>query len=314
MLSVGRIARPGVARLASPLMAGGQVAFVAPEGARTAMSIQQLKMKITSTTNLRKITKAMKMVASSKLKQVEKQLFAARPGAASMDRWFDGNIAPEDEFDSEAICVITSDKGLCGGVNNAVLKPTRAMSKEKIAAGKTLTLEVIGEKGKSLERDLSAHIHIHAGDIGRRPMTFLQASLIAEEMSLGSWDKMTLLFNRYVNMISYDLAESPLFSASTLQGALKTSIESKYELEGDEGTILANLAEFRLAYAIYAGYLESATSEQSARMTAMDNSTKNAGELIDKLTIQYNRTRQAKITTELIEIISGAESLKSGAD
>jgi len=308
-----RIARPAVARLASPLNAGGQVGLSVPTGTRTAMSIQQLKMKIRSTNNLRKITKAMKMVASSKLKLVETQLIAARPGIKSINTWFDGHIKPEDSFSNVGILIVTSDKGLCGGVNTAVLKPTRLLAKELVGQGKNVSIEIIGEKGKSLDRDWNNHIHLHVGDIGKRPMTFLQASLVAEQMLAGSWEKLTVIYNRYVNMVTYLQAQSTVYSPKVFNGALKIGLESSYELEGSDD-ILSNLAEFRLAYTIYGSYLENATSEQSSRMQAMDNSSKNAGELIGKLTIKYNRTRQAKITTELIEIISGAESLKSGAD
>jgi F-type H+-transporting ATPase subunit gamma len=271
---------------------------------------------MTSTRNIQKITKAMKMVASSKLKAVESQLLAARPAAACMDGWFDANVInAEEEVNKEAILAITTDKGLCGAINSSIIKTVRLEMDEYRNAGNECALAVIGEKGRgALSRDQGDSLYLCAGDFGKRPMTFLQASLVAEEVLGGAeWDRLTILYNKYVSMISYDQTKMTTYSREKLFNKME-DLGSAWEFEGDEATILQDLAEFRLGFGIYSAALENATSEQSARMSAMESSSKNAGELLGRLTIQYNRARQAKITTELIEIISGAESLKSGSD
>lgn len=268
-----------------------------------------------STRNIQKITKAMKMVASSKLKAVETQLFAARPAAQCMDRWFDTNVVDlEEEFKREGILAITTDKGLCGAINSSIIKAVR-LDMLALAEKGEASLAVIGEKGRSaLSRDQGERLFMTAGEFGKRPMTFLQASLVTDEvLAQGSYDRLTVLYNKYVSMVAYDQSRMVTLSPEYLFGKMET-LGCAWEFEGDEATILQDLAEYRLAFGIYSAALENATSEQSARMSAMDSSSKNAGELLNKLTIQYNRARQAKITTELIEIISGAESLKSGAD
>jgi len=287
--------------------------FRAPQGTRSAMSLRQLLDKMTSTKNIQKITKAMKMVASAKLKAAEAQLFIARPCAAVMNGWYETNVLdPEDESKHNAILALTSDKGLCGAINSAIIKSVRLDLADKAAAGETASLYVIGEKGRSALK-AQEQLILCAGDYGKKPMNFLQASLTAEEVIQGEWDKLTILYNRYINMASYEQETLVTLSREKMFEKME-ALGCAWEFEGDEAVILQDLAEFRLAFAIYSTNLENATSEQSARMSAMESSSKNAGELLSKLTIQYNRARQAKITTELIEIISGAESLKSGSD
>jgi len=279
------------------------------------MSLRQLQDKMVSTRNIQKITKAMKMVASSKLKAVESQLFAARPAAHCMNGWYNTNVVNVDEeVAHDALLCLTTDKGLCGAINSSIIKTARvemAAMKEKGEA----SLAIIGEKGRSaLNRDQSESITLAAGEFGKRPMTFLQASLVAEElMNSSKYDRLTILYNKYISMVAYEQERLITYSQDKMFSKLE-DIGCAWEIEGDEGTILQDLAEFRLGFGIYFAALENSTSEQSARMSAMESSSKNAGELLNKLTIQFNRARQAKITTELIEIISGAESLKSGAD
>lgn len=279
------------------------------------MSLKLVKERMRTVAAIQKITKAMKMVASSKLKAVETQLFAARPAAQCMNNWYDTNVVNVDEEVShDALLCLTTDKGLCGAINSSIIKTVRLEMADMKEKG-TASLAIIGEKGRgALNRDQGDSIVLQAGDTGKRPMTFLQASLIAEElMNSSEYERLTILYNKYVSMVAYDQERLVTYSQDKMFNKLE-DIGCSWEIEGDEGTILQDLAEFRLGFGIYFAALENSTSEQSARMSAMESSSKNAGELLNKLTIQFNRARQAKITTELIEIISGAESLKSGAD
>jgi F-type H+-transporting ATPase subunit gamma len=226
-------------------------------------------------------------------------------------------LAGTGKDDVHLLVVATSDRGLAGGFNASILREARRRFRELDNAGKTVRILTIGRKGRdSLRRDYGRMIHDSLTDIGRRRVSFDEARDIAERIlslfEAGEFDVCTIIFNRFRSAITQIVTVQQLIpfaapagfgdEAAGMGGAI-------YEFEPSEEEILAELLPNNLAVQLYTALLENAASEQGARMTAMDNATRNAGEMIDRLTMNYNRTRQAVITKELIEIISGAEAL-----
>ena len=259
--------------------------------------------------NIQKITKAMKMVAASKMRSATVQTMNSRGIAAPFLKLL-GDL-PNAEGERNVYVPITSDKGLCGGINSSVAKYLRA-SLAAAGEGKDNQLVVVGEKGRALlVRDLKDRIYATVADTNKVKITFPEACAIAEEILKTEYDVSRVLYNRFVSAI----AQKPTIATVLSPAALEREAEAggsidAYELEGpDRPELLHDLAEFQLATTLFNCMLESNCSEQSSRMSAMENSTKNAGEMLGKLTLTYNRTRQASITTELIEIISGATAL-----
>jgi F-type H+-transporting ATPase subunit gamma len=293
-------------------------------------SLKDLRNRIRSVRSTQKITSAMKMVAASRLRRAQEQAEAARPYAQRMERVL-GSLASRmaalpgappllagtGKDDVHLLVVATSDRGLAGGFNASILREARRRFRELDNAGKTVRILTIGRKGRdSLRRDYGRMIHDSLTDIGRRRVSFDEARDIAERIlslfEAGEFDVCTIIFNRFRSAITQIVTVQQLIpfaapagfgdEAAGMGGAI-------YEFEPSEEEILAELLPNNLAVQIYTALLENAASEQGARMTAMDNATRNAGEMIDRLTMNYNRTRQAVITKELIEIISGAEAL-----
>lgn len=291
-------------------------------------SLKDLKNRIVSVQSTRKITSAMKMVAASKLRRAQEQAEAARPYAERMGRMLSslaanvqgGGEGPKLMTGTGAdqvqlLVVITSDRGLCGAFNSSVVREARRAILRLQSEGKTVKLLTVGRKGRDqLRRDFASLIVQSYEDVGRRRLSFADADMVTKKLlemyDAGEYDVASVLFNKFKSAISQEV---------TLQQAIPFAVEAKteestelkplYEFEPDEEQILADLLPRNLAIQIYRALLESAASEQGARMTAMDNATRNAGDMINKLTITYNRTRQAYITKELIEIISGAEAV-----
>ncbi|HRJ60031.1 MAG TPA: F0F1 ATP synthase subunit gamma [Azospirillaceae bacterium] len=291
-------------------------------------SLKDLKNRITSVQSTRKITSAMKMVAASKLRRAQEQAEAARPFAERMGRMLSslaanvqgGGEGPKLMTGTGAdqvqlLVVITSDRGLCGAFNSSVVREARRTILRLQGEGKTVKLLTVGRKGRDqLRRDFASLIVQSYEDVGRRRLSFADADMVTKKLlemyDAGEYDVASVLFNKFKSAISQEV---------TLQQAIPFAVEAKaeesaelkplYEFEPDEEQILVDLLPRNLAIQIYRALLESAASEQGARMTAMDNATRNAGDMINKLTITYNRTRQAYITKELIEIISGAEAV-----
>src|SRR6266404_624962 len=259
-------------------------------------SLKDLRNRIRSVRSTQKITSAMKVVAASRLRRAQEQVEAARPYGQRMERVLSSLagrmtglpgapplLVGTGRDETHLLVVATSDRGLAGGFNSSILRETRRRIRALTPAGKTVMVLTIGRKGRDgLRRDYGRLIHDSLTDIGRRQVSFDEARDIAERI--------------------LDLYRAGRFEVATAAGAI-------YEFEPSEEEILAELLPKNLAVQIYTALLENAASEQGARMTAMDNATRNAGEMIDRLTLNYNRTRQAAITKELIEIISGAEAL-----
>jgi len=272
------------------------------------MSLKQLSMRIKSTTSTAKITKAMKMVAAAKLKGAERMMLAARPFAESIGSLMEPHLSPgeeEEKPESALLLAISSDKGLCGGINSRVVKEIKAQI--SAAGDSPPTLMLVGSKGRDgLARTHASYINTSFDETYSMPVTFSLASFLAEQMLAKPVDQYTLLYNKFVSVIAFDVAPKTLKGPSVLG---ESGVFDEYEFEGEKEDVLANLYQFNLATQLYSSLLENVTSEQASKMTAMDSATTNANEMIEKLTIIYNRQRQAKVTTELTEIVAGAESV-----
>jgi F-type H+-transporting ATPase subunit gamma len=294
-------------------------------------SLKDLRNRIRSVRSTQKITAAMKMVAASRLRRAQEQAEAARPYTQRMERVLAslaGGMAGQPgappllagtgKDDVHLLVVATSDRGLAGGFNATILREARRRIRELDNAGKTVKILTIGRKGRdSLRRDYGRLIHDSLTDVGRRRVSFDEARDIAGRIlalfEAGEFDVCTIVFNRFRSAITQIVTVQQLvpFAAPQMAEAEPAGdgVPAVYEFEPSEEEILAELLPNNLAVQIYTALLENAASEQGARMTAMDNATRNAGDMIDRLTITYNRSRQAAITKELIEIISGAEAL-----
>ena len=287
-------------------------------------NLSDLKNRIASVKSTRKITKAMQMVASAKLRRAQDAAQAGRPYAERFNAVMVGLAASVGASEggpklltgtgsdqTQLLVVMTAERGLCGGFNSNIVKLARIAAKQLLAEGKTVKILTVGQKGReSLKREFGAFLvdHVDLSDVKR--VGYDNASEIAQNVlhrfDSGEFDVAKIFYSEFgsiVNQIPTELQVIPAkFEAATDEGTV-------YDYEPSEEGILADLLPRSVATQIFTALLENAASEQGARMSAMDNATRNAGEMIDKLTIQYNRSRQAKITNELIEIISGAEAL-----
>jgi len=294
-------------------------------------SLKDLRVRIRSVRSTQKITAAMKMVAASRLRRAQEQAEAARPYAQRMERVL-GSLAAlmagqpgappllagTGKDDAHLMIVATSDRGLAGGFNATILREARRRIRDLDNAGKTVKILTIGRKGRdSLRRDYARLIHDSLTEVGRRRVSFEEARDIAQRVlalyDAGEFDVCTIVFNRFRSAMTQIVTVQQLIPfappAAAAEAAASALAGAVYEFEPSEEEILTELLPNNLAVQIYTALLENAASEQGARMTAMDNATRNAGDMIDRLTMNYNRTRQAVITKELIEIISGAEAL-----
>ena len=286
-------------------------------------SLKDLKNRIGSVKNTRKITKAMQMVAAAKLRRAQEAAEAARPFAERMTAVMSalaagvgtGDGAPKllagnGKDQVHLLVVMTSERGLCGGFNSSIVKLARTRANELAAAGKTVKILTVGKKGREqLRRDWGQAFvgHVDLSEVKR--VGYANAQGIAREVmaafEAGEADVVTIFYNRFQSVISQVPTEQQVIPAK-LEAASATAL---YDYEPSEEAILADLLPRGVATQIFTALLENGASEQGARMSAMDNATRNAGDMINRLTIQYNRSRQAAITKELIEIISGAEAL-----
>ena len=284
-------------------------------------SLRDLKNRIASVKNTRKITKAMQMVAAAKLRRAQEAAEAARPYAERMGAVIaslaagQGNGGPKllagnGKDQVHLLVVMTSERGLCGGFNSSIVKLARARAMELVAAGKTVKILTVGKKGREqLKRDWSQAFtgHVDLSEVKR--IGYTNAQGIAREVmaafEAGEADVVTIFYNRFQSVIAQIPTEQQIIPAKFEA----TGANALYDYEPSEEAILADLLPRGVATQIFTALLENGASEQGARMSAMDNATRNAGDMINKLTIQYNRSRQAAITTELIEIIAGAEAL-----
>ena len=288
-------------------------------------NLKDLKNRIESVKSTRKITKAMQMVAAAKLRRAQDSAESARPYAERFNAVLaklaasvgDNAAAPRlltgtGKDDVHLLIVMTSERGLCGGFNSNITKLAKTRAASLKAKGKTVKILTVGKKGRDqLKRDWSEDFigHIDLSQVKR--LGYSDAQKIAQDVlkrfDAGEFDVATLFYSKFVNVVSQEPQAQQIIPADfDTEG---TSDGTFYDYEPGEEEILADLLPRAVSTQIFAALLENGASEQGARMTAMDNATRNAGEMIDKLTIEFNRSRQAVITNELIEIISGAEAL-----
>jgi F-type H+-transporting ATPase subunit gamma len=292
-------------------------------------SLKDLRVRIKSVRNTRKITSAMKMVAASKLKRAQEQAEAARPYAERMERMLASLAAGvagmpggpklltgtgDDKV--QLVVVMTSDRGLCGGFNSSVVRGARAFIRGLLNQGKTVKILTVGRKGRDQLKGEFGRLMVKSFDgIGKPRLTFQNGLVIATEirrmLDAGEFDVCTLIYNRFKSAISQVLTTQQLIPLElpAATSASNAGPQAAYEFEPDDAAILDEILPLNLAVQTYRALLESFAGEQGARMAAMDNATRNAGDMINKLTLNYNRTRQAVITREMIEIVSGAEAL-----
>ncbi len=289
-------------------------------------SLKDLKIRIESITSTRKITKAMQMVAAAKLRRAQEAAEESRPYTDRFNAVMAGLAQAAGDSDAapkllrgtgsdqvQLLVVMTSERGLCGGFNSSIVRMARAKAVELEAAGKTVKILTIGKKGREqLKRDYEDQMidHVDMSEVKRLGYTHAQdaATGILERFDAGEFDVATLFFNQFESVISQVPTMRQVIPAA-FEADEDAGAATVYDYEPSEEGILADLLPRGVATQIFSALLENAASEQGARMSAMDNATRNAGDMIDKLTIEFNRSRQAVITNELIEIISGAEAL-----
>ena len=289
-------------------------------------SLDDLKKRISSVKSTQKITKAMKMVAAAKLRRAQESAERGRPYSEKMNNIIlnlssgisDKENAPKllsgTGDDKVHLCVVmTADRGLCGGFNSNIIKKAKAYFQKLSESGKTLKIITVGSKGyDQLKRLYQENIIENISFKDSKNANYFDADkvgkIIIEKFENKEFDVCTIFYNQFKNVITQIPQEQQIIPLKTTEEKDKSS-EENYEFEPDEDQILGNLLPKNISTQIFKAMLENSASEQGSRMSAMDNATRNAGEMVDKLTIEYNRSRQAAITKELIEIISGAESL-----
>ena len=289
-------------------------------------SLDDLKKRISSVKSTQKITKAMKMVAAAKLRRAQESAERGRPYSKKMNNIIlnlssglsDKENAPKlltgSGEDKVHLCVVmTADRGLCGGFNSNIIKKAKSYFKKLSDNGKSLKIITVGSKGyDQLKRVYKDNIIENISFKESKNANYFDANkvgkIIIEKFENKEFDVCTIFYNQFKNVITQIPQEQQIIPLKMTEDETNKSDES-YEFEPDEDEILGNLLPKNISTQIFKAMLENSASEQGSRMSAMDNATRNAGEMVDKLTIEYNRSRQAAITKELIEIISGAESL-----
>lgn len=289
-------------------------------------SLKDLKTRINSVTSTRKITQAMQMVAAAKLRRAEESASAARPYAERFNAVMAELAASVGDSDAAPallrgtggdqtylLVVMTAERGLCGGFNSSIVKLAKARAEKLNSDGKTVKILTVGKKGREqLRREWEDHLvgHVDLSEVKRVGYANAQdvATDVLSRFDGGEFDVATIFFSEFQSVINQIPTETQIIPAK-FDTEESEGVSTVYDYEPDEAEILEELLPRGVATQIFSALLENGASEQGARMSAMDNATRNAGEMIDKLTIRFNRTRQAVITNELIEIISGAEAL-----
>ncbi|MFL2888721.1 MAG: F0F1 ATP synthase subunit gamma [Candidatus Pelagibacter sp.] len=289
-------------------------------------SLDDLKKRIASVKSTQKITKAMKMVAAAKLRRAQESAEKGRPYSEKMNNIIlnlssgisDKENAPKllsgSGNDKVHLCVVmTSDRGLCGGFNSNIIKKAKNYFAKLSKDGKDLKIITVGSKGNDqLKRAYGDKIIANISFKESKHANYFDAEkvgkIVIEKFGAEEFDVCTIFYNQFKNVIT-QIPQAQQIIPLNIENSGEDKSEDNYEFEPDEDEILSNLLPKNISTQIFKAMLENSASEQGSRMSAMDNATRNAGEMVDKLTIEYNRSRQAAITKELIEIISGAESL-----
>ncbi len=290
-------------------------------------NLKDLKLRINSVKSTQKITSAMKMVAAAKLRRAQESAESARPYSSRMTEVIAGLAAganPQSapallvgraEVKTHLLIIVSADRGLCGGFNGAITRAAREEIARLEAAGKKVLIYIVGRKsGDALAGEMANGLFERVEQVQGSDVAYSSAADIAarvlEGFEAGQFDSVSMFYNRFVNAITQTVTHQSLVpvEVAEAQGEEPAS-QAAYDYEPEETELLAALLPRNIATQIFSALLESSAAELAARMTAMDNATRNAGDMIDRLTLVYNRTRQANITKELIEIISGAEAL-----
>ena len=290
-------------------------------------SLKILRNRINSVKSTQKITSAMKMVAAAKLRRAQSHAEAARPYAKRMAEMMAALAAgAADNPNAPALLVgngrdkthllvaVTADRGLAGAFNSNVGRAVRLKARKLESEGKTVRILAVGRKGNEyFKRELSGQIAGNFSFVGRKSIDFVDADAIADKIvhmfRAGEFDVATLVFNRFVSVMNQTVTELPLIPAAPPVANDNTTDAVEYEIEPDDGSLLDRLLPRNLAVQLYSALLENSAGFYASQMTAMDSATRNAGDMIKRLSLNYNRARQANITKELIEIISGAEAV-----
>ena len=289
-------------------------------------SLDDLKKRIASVKSTQKITKAMKMVAAAKLRRAQESAEKGRPYSEKMNNIIlnlSGGISDKENApkllsgsgnDKVHLCVVmTSDRGLCGGFNSNIIKKAKSYFVKLEEEGKDLKIITVGSKGNDqLKRAYGNKIIANISFKESKHANYFDAEkvgkMVIEKFEAEEFDVCTIFYNQFKNVIT-QIPQAQQIIPLNVENSEEDKSEDSHEFEPDEDEILSNLLPKNISTQIFKAMLENSASEQGSRMSAMDNATRNAGEMVDKLTIEYNRSRQAAITKELIEIISGAESL-----
>ncbi|XP_069680136.1 ATP synthase subunit gamma, mitochondrial [Periplaneta americana] len=284
---------------------GTMVPLNGQQQVRGMATLKAISIRLKSVKNIQKITQSMKMVSAAKYTRAERELRQARPYGEGAKVFYEkAEVAPVSETPQRLVIAVTSDRGLCGAVHTQV---SRTIKQELAEDPDNTKIVCVGDKSRAiLQRIYGKNIIFVANEVGRKPPTFLDAAKLANNILTSGYDfgSGKIVYNRFKSVVSYTTADLPLFSLKAIEAAPKLNVYDSLDSE-----VLQSYMEFSLTSLLFYAMKEGACSEQSSRMTAMDNASKNAAEMIDKLTLTFNRTRQAVITRELIEIISGAAAL-----
>ncbi|CAE6475541.1 hypothetical protein ACGC1H_006269 [Rhizoctonia solani] len=292
-----------LSRTVRPTLAAATGVAQNAQAARNMATLREIEMRLKSVRNIEKITKSMKMIASTRLNKAQRAMATAKEYGNANNEIFGNSEATIAEGGKTLYVVVSSDRGLCGGIHSSVTKATKRAIEQNNGQGSVV---VLGEKSKAqLSRSSAKHLELSFSQIGREVPTFADAAEIADKIITSGieFDSVNLIYNRFVSAIAYESATVTVFNEKALTEA---PAFKAYEMEDDP---TKDLVEFSLANAIYAALVEGHAAEISSRRNAMDNASKNAGDMIGRLTMQYNRGRQANITNELVDIITGASAL-----
>jgi len=269
-------------------------------------TLKEVKIRLNSVKSIKKITGSMKLVAAAKLRVAQRTLEETRPFTAAIQDALKSAWKDVKRDGRHVILPVTSDRGLCGAVNSAIVKEVKKILKTEGTDKKEVV--IVGDKAKAgLLRDAGSIVNVSFKDLSKKPpVVFVDVLQIVDSLSQLNFDYLSIWYNRFVNVVTSVQTEILVGSRNYLIGKMETSV---YDYDDMNAEVLSNLYEFYLACSLFTAISEHATAEVGSRMTAMDNASKNAGAMINSLTLQYNRRRQAAITTELCEIIGGAESL-----
>jgi len=274
----------------------------APQNARNMATLRELELRLKSVRNIEKITKSMKMIASTRLAKAQRALQSGKQYGIANAELF-ANTTPEEVGKRKLFVVLSSDKGLCGGIHSSVSKATRAAVKQ---ADPESPVMIVGDKSKAqLSRAIPKNLALTFNQIGRDIPSFADAAAVADLIfkSGAKYDSIVIVYNKFVSALSFEAATVEIQTETSLREAPGFK---NYEMEDD---VVKDLSEFALANALYAALVEGHAAETNARRNAMDNASKNASDMIGSLQMQYNRGRQAAITNELVDIITGASAL-----